>query len=143
MTVMLLLIVAIAAFNIVASLMMVVTDKAKDIAIMRTFGVEPGRIARIFLFQGALIGLVGVLVGGVTGVWAALRVEAIIPWFESTFGFQIMPGDVYYVTQIPSELHVSDVALTCVFALIIALAATYHPSRRAARIEPAEALRYD
>lgn len=143
MTIILLLIVAIAAFNIVASLMMIVTDKTKDIAIMRTCGLESHRVARIFLYQGSIIGIVGVALGVVLGVWLALNVEVIVPWLESTFGFKIMPGDVYYVTEIPSELHAADVMWTSLFALLIALVATYYPSRRAADIAPAEALRYD
>lgn len=143
MTVILLLIVAIAAFNIVASLMMIVTDKTKDIAIMRTFGLESNRVARIFLYQGSIIGVVGVVVGIGLGVWLALNVEVIVPWLETTFGFKIMPGDVYYVTELPSELHAADVALTSASAFLIALVATFYPSRRAATITPAEALRYD
>jgi lipoprotein-releasing system permease protein len=143
MTIILLLIVAIAAFNIVASLMMIVTDKTKDIAIMRTFGLEANRVARIFLYQGSIIGVVGIIVGVTLGVWLALNIEVIVPWLEATFGFKIMPGDVYYVTELPSELHATDVALTSLFAFLIALAATFYPSRRAATITPAEALRYD
>ena len=143
MTIILLLIVAIAAFNIVASLMMVVTDKTKDIAILRTSGLGASRVARIFLCEGSIIGIVGILIGGLFGVWGALEVETVVPWLESTFGFKIMPGDVYYVTEIPSELHALDVVTICSFALLIALIATYYPSRRAAEVAPAEALRYD
>ncbi len=143
MTVILMLIVAVAAFNIVASLMMVVNEKNADIAILRTLGLEPGRVASIFIFQGAVLGAAGTVLGGLLGTFLALNVETIVPWLESTFGFQIMPGDVYYVTQIPSELHAADVAGICFFAIVIALAATFFPSRRAARVAPAEALRYD
>jgi lipoprotein-releasing system permease protein len=143
MSVMLLLIVGVAAFNIVASLMMVVSDKVRDIAILRTCGLEPGRVVGIFVFQGSIIGVVGTVVGAALGVLLALNIETLVPWLESTFGFKIMPGDVYYVTEIPSELHSFDVLLICVVALLIAVGATVHPSRRAGKIAPAEALRYD
>jgi lipoprotein-releasing system permease protein len=143
MTVILLSIVAVAAFNIVASLMMVVTDKEKDIAILRTCGLEPGRVARIFLVQGSLIGLVGTLVGTVLGLVLAFNVETIVPWLERTFNFQIMPGDVYYVTEIPAEIQALDVVMIAVLAFIMAVMATVYPSRRAAAVAPAEALRYE
>lgn len=143
MSIILMLIVAVAAFNIVASLMMVVTDKRKDIAILRTCGLAPPRVARIFLFQGAIIGFAGTILGAVLGLLLAANVETIVPWLENTFGFQIMPGDVYYVTEIPSEIHAADIVGICVFAFLVAVAATLYPSRRAASIAPAEALRYD
>jgi lipoprotein-releasing system permease protein len=143
MSVILMLIVGVAAFNIVASLMMVVTDKRKDIAILRTCGLEPSRVARIFLFQGSIIGFTGTLLGAGLGLVLAFNVETIVPWLERTFDFKIMPGDVYYVTEIPSEIHGLDVVLICVFACLVAILATVYPSRRAARIAPAEALRYE
>ncbi len=143
MTVILLFIVGVAAFNIVASLMMVVTDKRKDIAILRTYGLEPGRVARIFVVQGAAIGVAGTLLGVVLGLVLAFNVGTIVPWLETTFDFQIMPGDVYYVTDIPSEVHLADVILVPALALAIALAATIYPSRRAAAVAPAIALRYE
>ena len=143
MTIILTFIVAVAAFNIVASLMMVVIDKQKDIAILRTYGLSPQRVARIFLAQGAVIGLAGTLVGTALGVVLALNVETIVPWLESTFNFQIMPGDVYYVTEIPSEVHWLDVVAIPIIAFGLALAATVYPSRRAAAVAPAVALRYD
>ena len=143
MTLLLLLIVAVAAFNIVASLMMVVTDKQKDIAILRTYGLEPGRVARVFMVQGSILGLAGTLIGLVLGVVLALNVETIVPWMELTFNFQIMPGDVYYVTEIPSEIHLLDVVLISVVAFFVAVLATIYPSRRAASVAPAEALRYE
>lgn len=143
MSIILMLIVAVAAFNIVASLMMVVTDKKKDIAILRTCGLEPVRVSRIFLFQGSLIGVAGMLLGAVLGLVLAFNVETIVPWIEATFHFKIMPGDVYYVTEIPSEVHLFDVLGICAFAFLVAVAATVYPSRRAASIAPADALRYD
>jgi lipoprotein-releasing system permease protein len=143
MTVILMFIVGVAAFNIVASLMMLVTDKERDIAILRTCGLEPGRIARVFFVQGAVIGVVGTLVGAGLGLACAFNVATIVPWLESTFHFQIMPGDVYYVTEIPSQIEWRDVTLIPALALLVALLATVYPSRRAARIAPAEALRYE
>jgi lipoprotein-releasing system permease protein len=136
-------IVGVAAFNIVASLMMVVTDKEKDIAILRTCGLEPGRVAKIFLVQGSVIGLAGTLIGTLVGVLLALNVGTIVPWLEDTFHFQIFPADVYYVTQVPSELHVFDVTVIPVVAFLLTVLATLYPSRRAAGVSPAEALRYE
>jgi lipoprotein-releasing system permease protein len=143
MSIILMSIVGVAAFNIVASLMMVVTDKERDIAILRTYGLEPARVARVFLVQGSIIGLFGTLFGTALGLVLAFNVGTIVPWMESTFGFQIMPGDVYYVTEIPSEIHAQDVILMPVLALCIAVAATIYPSRRAASVAPAQALRYE
>jgi lipoprotein-releasing system permease protein len=143
MSIILLLIVGVAAFNIVASLMMVVIDKRKDIAILRTYGLEPERVARVFVVQGGVIGVLGTLIGTALGLVLAFNVHAIVPWLEQTFGFQIMPGDIYYVTQIPSEVHLADVVLIPMLALLVAVLATVYPSRRAAAISPAQALRYD
>lgn len=143
MTLILLLIVAVAAFNIVASLVMLVTDKEKDIAILRTYGLEPRRVARIFMIQGTAIGTIGTLIGLVLGLLLAFNVETIVPWMETTFNFQIMPGDVYYVTEIPSEVQWFDVTVIPALALAVAALATIYPARRAAAIAPAEALRYD
>jgi lipoprotein-releasing system permease protein len=143
MAIILMLIVGVAAFNIVASLMMVVIDKQKDIAILRTYGLEPQRVARVFLIQGGVIGLVGTLLGTAFGLVLAFKVHVIVPWLEHTFGFQIMPGDVYYVTQLPSEVHLFDVIAIPAVAFVVALLATVYPGRRAAAVAPANALRYD
>ena len=143
MTFILLLIVAVAAFNIVASLVMLVIDKETDIAILRTVGLEPRRVARIFMIQGTAIGAFGTLLGLALGLVLAANVETIVPWLEATFNFQIMPGDVYYVTDIPSEIQWSDVLLVPAIALAVAVLATIYPARRAASIAPAEALRYE
>jgi len=143
MRIILMFIVGVAAFNIVASLMMVVIDKQKDIAILRTCGLEPSRVARIFLVQGAMIGLIGTLGGIALGVVCALNIHVIVPWLEDPFHFKIMPGDVYYVTQLPSEVHLFDVVTIPAAAFVVALLATLYPARRAAAIAPAVALRYD
>jgi lipoprotein-releasing system permease protein len=136
-------IVGVAAFNIVTSLMMIVNEKEKDIAILRTCGLEPARVVRIFFVQGALIGLAGTLAGAALGLLLAFNVDTIVPWLENTFNFKIMPGDVFYVTEIPSEIHLADVVLIPLLAFAIAILATIYPSRRAARVAPARALRYE
>ncbi len=143
MSIILLMIVGVAAFNIVASLMMVVIDKQKDIAILRTYGLDARRVARIFVVQGAAIGLVGASLGVGLGLLLAYNVDVILPWVERTFGFQIMPGDVYYVTALPSEVQLFDVVAVPVAAFALAILATLYPARRAAAIAPASALRYD
>ena len=143
MSIILMLIVGVAAFNIVASLMMVVIDKQRDIAILRTYGLEPRRVARVFLVQGSVIGVVGAVLGTVLGLVLAWNVHVIVPWLEHTFGFQIMPGDVYYVTELPSEVHLFDVIVIPLVAIAVAVLATLYPSRRAAAVAPADALRYD
>lgn len=143
MTVIMMFTVAVAAFNIVASLMMVVTEKERDIAILRTCGLEPERVARIFFVQGSVIGLVGIVLGTLLGIGLALNVETIVPWLETTLNFRIMPGDVYYVTEIPAEIQTLDVVLIPALALLVAVLATVYPSRRAAAVAPAQALRYE
>jgi len=143
MSVILLMIVGVAAFNIVASLMMVVIDKQKDIAILRTYGMEAGRVARVFIVQGAVIGLVGALLGVGLGLLLAYNIGVVVPWLEETFGFKIMPGDVYYVTELPSEVQLFDVIVVPVAAFALAILATLYPARRAAAVAPASALRYD
>jgi lipoprotein-releasing system permease protein len=143
MSIILLMIVGVAAFNIVASLMMVVIDKQKDIAILRTYGLDARRVARIFIVQGAVIGLAGALLGVALGVALAYNVDVIVPWLEQTFGFQIMPGDVYYVTALPSEVQLFDVIAVPVAAFVLSILATLYPAWRAAAIAPALALRYD
>jgi len=143
MTVLLMLIVAVAAFNVVASLVMVVTDKKKDIAILRTYGLEPSRVSRVFIIQGSLIGFAGTFLGLILGLLLAFNVETVFPWLERTFNFELMPGDVFYVSQLPSEIQWFDVTLITLSAFLIAVLATIYPSRRAAAVAPAEALRYE
>ncbi|HSC08649.1 MAG TPA: lipoprotein-releasing ABC transporter permease subunit [Steroidobacteraceae bacterium] len=143
MTLILLLIVAVAAFNIVATLVMVVTDKRTDIAILRTIGARPGTIVGVFMTQGVVIGWLGTAIGLLAGITIALNVATLAPFLERTFGFQFMDRDVYYITQIPSDLQTVDVVLIGVVAFLLTVLATIYPAVRAARTEPAEALRYE
>jgi lipoprotein-releasing system permease protein len=143
MSLILLLIVAVAAFNLVAMLVMVVTDKRTDIAILRTYGASPRRILGVFLTQGLVIGWLGVLFGVLLGLVIALHVSEIVPFLQSTFGFQILDADVYYNTVIPSEVHPGNVAVIALAAFIMTALATVYPAVRAAGTAPAEALRYE
>ena len=143
MSLILLLIVAVAAFNIVAMLVMVVTDKRTDIAILRTFGASPARVLGIFLTQGLTIGWLGVGFGVGLGLALAYHVNTVASFLERAFGFQIFNPSVYYITRIPSVVNWSDVALIGGAALLLTAAATVYPAARAARVAPAEALRYE
>jgi len=143
MGVILFLIVAVAAFNIVSTLVMVVTDKQSDIAILRTLGASPREIMGIFIVQGTWIGLVGTLLGVLGGVLLALNVEGIIGWFERQFGFDFIDPSVYYISKLPSDLHWEDVGSIGTLAFVLTLLATLYPAWRAARVQPAEALRYE
>ncbi|MBU0809282.1 MAG: lipoprotein-releasing ABC transporter permease subunit [Gammaproteobacteria bacterium] len=139
----LLLIVAVAAFNIIATLIMVVADKGADIAILRTLGATPGQIMGIFMVQGTVIGVIGTVIGAVLGVLAALNVSQLVGWIERFSGQQVMSSDVYFISNLPSELLLSDVLLICGAAFTLSFLATVYPSWRAARIQPADALRYE
>jgi len=139
----LLLIVAVAAFNIIATLIMVVADKGADIAILRTLGATPGQIMGIFMVQGTVIGVIGTLIGAVLGVLAALNVSQLVGWVERLSGQQVMSSDVYFISNLPSQLLLSDVLLICGAAFTLSFLATVYPSWRAAQIQPAEALRYE
>jgi len=143
MSLILLLIVAVAAFNIVAMLVMVVTDKRTDIAILRTFGASPRRVMAVFLTQGLVIGWLGVALGVALGLLLAFNVRTIVPFLQNTFGFQIFSASVYYITTVPSVVKWSNVLTISVAALILTAAATVYPAVRASRTAPAEALRYE
>jgi lipoprotein-releasing system permease protein len=143
MTAILMLIVAVAAFNIVASLVMVVSDKRTDIAILRTLGLSRGAVVAIFMTQGTVIGWLGTGAGIALGLAMAFNVDVIVPFIERLFRFQIFDADVYYITSIPSEVHMTDVGLVAAVALLLTAAATFYPALRAAGTQPAEALRYE
>jgi len=143
MFIILTLIIAVAAFNLVSTLVMVVTDKHPDIAILRTLGASPGSVMKIFVVQGAVIGVVGTLLGVGIGVLMALNIDTVVPAVERAFGFQILSREVYYISELPSDLHWSDVWSVALVSLVLAFVATLYPSWRAARVNPAEALRYE
>lgn len=139
----LLMIVAVAAFNIISTLVMLVTDKQADIAILRTMGASPATVMKIFMIQGAVIGVVGTLLGVILGVVLALSISDVLAWVEQVLGFQFLSSDVYFISYIPSQLRLDDVLLVSVSALLLSFLATIYPSVRAARVEPVEALRYE
>ncbi|MDP3677890.1 MAG: lipoprotein-releasing ABC transporter permease subunit [Methylotenera sp.] len=143
MFIILTLIVAVAAFNIVSTLVMAVTDKRADIAIMRTFGASPGSIMKIFMVQGALIGVIGTVLGAFFGILLALNIETIIPFIERLFQVQFLAKDVYYISDLPSDLVWSDVTTIVMTSFFLSLLATIYPSYKASKINPAEALRYE
>lgn len=139
----LLLIVAVAAFNIISTLVMVVNDKRGDIAILRTLGATPGQIMAIFMVQGTVIGVVGTLIGAGVGILAALNVSSAISALEGLIGHKFLNADVYFIDYLPSQLMAEDVLLVCGAALVLSFLATLYPAWRAARTQPAEALRYE
>ncbi len=143
MFVILLLIVAVAAFNIISTLVMMVSDKQSDIAVLRTLGASPGSILKIFMIQGTIIGLVGIIIGVVGGVWLASNVETIVPAIEHILGRKFLSADVYYISELPSDLHWNDVIIISIVSFVLCLFATIYPALRAASTQPAEALRYE
>ncbi|MGV8892301.1 MAG: lipoprotein-releasing ABC transporter permease subunit [Burkholderiaceae bacterium] len=143
MFIILTLIIAVAAFNLVSTLVMTVTDKQADIAILRTLGASPGSVMKIFMIQGALVGLLGTGIGVGLGVLVALNVDVIVPVIEHLLGVQFLPKDIYLISELPSDLRWSDVYTIASVAVVLAFLATLYPSWRAARVRPAEALRYE
>jgi lipoprotein-releasing system permease protein len=143
MSLILLLVVAVAAFNIVAALVMVVNEKRSDIAILRTLGMTPRGVVGVFLTQGLVIGTVGTLFGLVLGVLVAANVGTIVPVLEQVFRFHVMDPSVYYITQIPSELRLGQIVTITLVAFTLTVVATIYPAIRGAATEPAEALRYE
>lgn len=143
MFIILTLIVAVAAFNIVSTLVMAVADKRADIAILRTFGASPQSIMRIFVIQGAMIGFIGTVLGGVFGVLIALNIGTIVPFIEHLFHVEFLAKDVYYISELPSHLLWSDVLTIMLLSLGLSLLATLYPSWKASKMQAAEALRYD
>jgi lipoprotein-releasing system permease protein len=137
------LIVFVAAFNIVSTLVMVVTDKKGDIAILRTLGATPGRIMRIFMVQGTVIGVMGTLLGSALVIVLALTITDLIAWVEQFFGIQFLSAEVYFISYLPSQLRLEDVVTIIGVALSISFLATLYPAWRASRTQPAEALRYE
>ncbi|MEJ2601811.1 MAG: lipoprotein-releasing ABC transporter permease subunit [Gammaproteobacteria bacterium] len=141
--VILLLVVAVAAFNIVSTLVMVVKDKQRDIAILRTVGASPRGILSVFVIQGAIIGVIGTLLGLVLGALLTLNLEALVGFAEQTFGFKFLAADVYFISDLPAELRPGDAVLICGVALALSLLSTLYPAWRGARTDPADALRFD
>ncbi|UTY59801.1 lipoprotein-releasing ABC transporter permease subunit [Massilia sp. erpn] len=143
MFVVLTLVVAVAAFNLVSTLVMTVTDKQADIAILRTLGASPRSIMKIFVIQGALVGVLGALLGVSGGVLIATNIDVIVPFIEKLLGVQFLSSDIYYISTVPSDMHWPDVAVIGVVSVALAFLATIYPSWWAARVKPAEALRYE
>jgi lipoprotein-releasing system permease protein len=141
--VILLMVVAVAAFNIVSTLVMVVKDKQSDIAILRTVGATPAEILRIFITQGSVIGVLGTIGGVILGTLLSLNLEGIVGFMEATFGIKFLAADVYFISDLPADLRIGDVIQISVIALVLALLSTLYPAWRGARTSPAEALRYE
>jgi lipoprotein-releasing system permease protein len=137
------LIVLVAAFNIITTLIMVVMEKSKDIAILKSMGATSKSIMKIFVFQGLVIGGIGTLLGTLAGLLVAFNLGDISRFVENLFGFKILPGDVYYLSELPSKVNYGDVAIIVVGTLLISFIATIYPSRNASRLDPAEAIRYE
>ena len=143
MAILLSLIIAMGAFNLVSSQVMLVTDKQADIAILRTLGLTPRQVMQVFMVQGSLIGVIGTVAGVVGGILLTLNLDAILRGIEAVLGVQLLPEDVYYITGLPTDLQARDVATIASVALAMAFVATLYPAWRAARTAPAEALRYE
>ena len=143
MTVILLLIIAVAAFNVIATLMMVVTDKQADIAVLRTLGSDSRSIMKVFIIQGTVIGLAGIILGVLGGVWLSENINAIISAAEEFLNVRFLSPEVYYISELPSDLRWPDVAVSAALAFLLAVGGTIYPAWRAAQVEPATVLRYE
>jgi lipoprotein-releasing system permease protein len=143
MFIILAMIIAVAAFNLVSTLVMTVTDKQADIAILRTMGDSARMIQKIFFVQGMAIGILGSIFGVLLGVLVATNIDVIVPAIESLFGVHFLPKDIYFISELPSDVHLEDVVKVGGMAFILSLLATLYPSYRAAKVKPAEALRYE
>jgi lipoprotein-releasing system permease protein len=143
MFIILTLIIAVAAFNLVSTLVMTVTDKQSDIAILRTLGAAPRSIMKIFMIQGAIIGLVGTALGVSLGALIAFNVDIIVPAIERVLGLQFLPKDIYFINSLPSDPRLPDIATIGAVSVVMSLLATLYPSYSASRVKPAEALRYE
>jgi lipoprotein-releasing system permease protein len=143
MFIILTLIVAVAAFNLVSTLVMTVTDKRADIAILRTLGASPSSIMGIFVVQGAAVGVIGTLAGLLLGLLVAFNIDVIVPFIEHLLHVSFLPRDIYLISKMPSDPQRSDIVPIAVFSLVLAFLATIYPSWRASRVNPAEALRYE
>ncbi len=137
------IIIAVAAFNVVSTLILVVSDKQSDIAILRTLGLSPSGVMAVFMVQGTLIGLIGTLAGALIGIVLALEVSNLVKWLESVLSVQFLHSDVYPVNHLPSDLHITDILLVCGVSVLMSFLATVYPAWSATRVEPAEVLRYE
>ena len=137
------LIIAVAAFNIVSMMVMVVTDKKADIAILRTIGMTPKRIVRVFFYQGLTIGVVGIVVGVILGIVLSLNIESVVSGVESMLGFQFFPKDVFYINRFPSEIHLIDVIKVAIGAFILVILASIYPAKRAGKVEISKVLNHE
>ena len=137
------LIVLVAAFNIISALIMIVMEKNKDIAILKSMGATSGMIMKIFIYQGLIVGMVGTLFGSVAGLAVALNLQKISLFVERIFNFKILPGDVYYLSELPSKVNYTDVLTIVIGTLLVCFLSTLYPSWKASQLDPAEALRYE
>jgi len=143
MFIILVLIVLVAAFNIISTLIMVVMEKSKDIAILKSMGAPSKGILRIFVIEGGVIGVVGTVLGTIVGLGMAFNLDKLVEFLENLFGFKILSPEIYYIEKFPSQVNPMDVALIIITAILISLLATLYPAWRASKFDPAEALRYE